>query len=1670
MLFIENSMSKKKLKTIDELFKEIHKYKTAKDLIEKLDIEITDKENNKSRQGFIYERLWDICIKFGLVKNIIPFDNGDNKLLHINGNINLQETLQIDFFKEFKDFFGTYLKTNIQSGNSGGYSDISFRNKDNIIISSAKYFEKDDKKGIKDYDIQDLCLFFDNESNGNKSIKVVLFINNKQSFIKKRKDDNKSSIVLTRYINPNGNYENVYDLNDLEFYFIELKKILNYYNNFHTEKDLKKFKEHYLAEFKEVFIPKFHQSLYIKQISKIIQKKEQVKADKNILIGAIPRTGKTYIMAGVIKDYLEKYKKPENNFIIITPAPTETIPQYKEIFNKYLDFNDINIIDKTDIKDKSKATSNNIYIFSKQKLDADDRTSKTKEEKENNSIIEILGEIKFDIIFIDEAHQGMTSLKSEKLLEKLKSIDTWRIFITATYNKPILKFNIPEKNKILWSLSNVINLKRIATDTTAKKSVVIKEIKKIYNDYINQKNKSFNKKIIDEVLKENYGIVMTDDKNYDKYYFIDDLFHKLKFLLNQYKDFPEPYLITTVWKNVDEIYNEIRLSNGLDKHTFSLDNIFDLEKDNIKFKNKEDLIELFHYFYGIPRKKINIDGSDDKNNVDYNHRYEYRKFGIIPRINNICENNCRTLQNAPNKFTSTTQLWFLPTNQNRIANKIPALLRLLEEKFESQFNQTLFLVAVSEKIKDEYIFNKENIKYNINTKEDIKTAEIQYECKYRNIVILTGEKFTLGISLPSVDIVVLFNDTNSTDLLYQMMFRSMTEIIDNNDCIPNSYCHKKKYGFIVDLNPQRTLLLTNYIKNNVVKNKNKDDDLKNKMETLDLLNIDRDFYKSKLDKDDEKSDKKDFTLKFFEKLKSLSPETTKTIFNLLKKMDLEFSPNFLFSISKFIKDYTLNNKNNHKEQIYKIGIDVNFRKIVREVVKEKDPNLNDDELNKIEEDVIDDATKIYEILSEFIEIIAVITGMNNRCIFDKIESKIDLEKLLKTNLDKIKADEELREIFIEFVDDKCRLKFTSKDFHHYYNFFATLINNIVKEKEFELMSPNSSLSSNKKSDSKEKKSSASLSSNKKSDSKKQLITDEICLKWKQNKLRNPLKKSYNPIKENGRIYKEFEKACSHIKTPNLIKGGLSENMDTMNDMILSIKEELFNIKKPDKLLEFINRHLKPTEKKKKENGEVFTPIELIQEMMDKLKEADPTIFSNPNLKWLDPSAGMGNFPVVVYLELMKGLSTVKGYENQESRRKWILEEMLYMVEYDKTNVFMMKNIFCYGKGKGKYKLNIFKGSFIEGERYIKEGIDIFSLKEEDIKKFKSDYKKTNQEFCRKINGFGGKFDIIMGNPPYNSGGISSKKKDSDEEKNDKKTVWPKFVKKSFEILKDNTGYLLFINPLSWLKLGHKTHNLLLDKYILWLSLWDVNTSKNKLNGEIPLSIYLLKNIENTKKEKTIINCDYQRIKFKINTESYLDNNLSIPLGFFSSLLKLQLFIKENNLKVNYKTKKVKKLIWKYDHKSKKENLPKDYKLDDNFCIDTYILNEGIKINKSYDRHIDADKIKLIIPHKSSLNGIFIDNGRLGICGNDNYYILGNNKYLKIIKKIMSFKLILIASLFTKSRQNYLDTDIFLYIPDLTKLPNGNKYLDITEDKFYKLIGLSQAEIKEIKEYKITLYE
>jgi hypothetical protein len=77
-----------------------------------------------------------------------------------------------------------------------------------------------------------------------------------------------------------------------------------------------------------------------------------------------------------------------------------------------------------------------------------------------------------------------------------------------------------------------------------------------------------------------------------------------------------------------------------------------------------------------------------------------------------------------------------------------------------------------------------------------------------------------------------------------------------------------------------------------------------------------------------------------------------------------------------------------------------------------------------------------------------------------------------------------------------------------------------------------------------------------------------------------------------------------------------------------INNRLNNIRK---IIELINSYLGVSDIEKKKLGEVFTPFSLINDMLNTLPE---DVWSNPNLKWLDPANGIGNFPSILMVLLL----------------------------------------------------------------------------------------------------------------------------------------------------------------------------------------------------------------------------------------------------------------------------------------------------------------------------------------------------------------------------------------------------------------------------------------------------
>jgi hypothetical protein len=238
--------------------------------------------------------------------------------------------------------------------------------------------------------------------------------------------------------------------------------------------------------------------------------------------------------------------------------------------------------------------------------------------------------------------------------------------------------------------------------------------------------------------------------------------------------------------------------------------------------------------------------------------------------------------------------------------------------------------------------------------------------------------------------------------------------------------------------------------------------------------------------------------------------------------------------------------------------------------------------------------------------------------------------------------------------------------------------------------------------------------------------------------------------------------------------------------------EIDSGKRYNRVLEIIEKRLIPDEEAKKARGEVFTPLNLVREMLfglrksvlEKLKGDLPDIkseeynkliwgiddvgnfidddekdkvggiplqvFRDSKSKWLDPANGIGNFPVVVFYMLDYQLgkhgndSKLKGEDNAEKRKEHIIKNMLYMIELNKGNINASKKIFSL----------------------IAPGVEpniccanTLTLTDENLKtKFKID----------RID----RFDVVMGNPPYQPS-----------------QLWEKFIIKSLENINNLYVYI-----------------------------------------------------------------------------------------------------------------------------------------------------------------------------------------------------------------------------------------------------------------------------------------
>jgi len=194
-------------------------------------------------------------------------------------------------------------------------------------------------------------------------------------------------------------------------------------------------------------------------------------------------------------------------------------------------------------------------------------------------------------------------------------------------------------------------------------------------------------------------------------------------------------------------------------------------------------------------------------------------------------------------------------------------------------------------------------------------------------------------------------------------------------------------------------------------------------------------------------------------------------------------------------------------------------------------------------------------------------------------------------------------------------------------------------------------------------------------------------------------------------------------------------------------------------------------------GEVFTPIELVCKILDKIPEE---VWRNPNATFLDPCMGKGTF----LLEIVRRLVYIYGYTEDDAKSR--------VYGYD-IRVKYINHLIRRGLKNVRHK--DFLNEIIEME-----------------------------------------FDVVLGNPPYQVK-VGPNKTES---------LWNKFVKKSFQVCKEN-GYVSLIHPNGWRNIDGKykdVQQLIKEKNLKYLSINSVEIGQQMFNATTPFDWYVIQNTTN----------------------------------------------------------------------------------------------------------------------------------------------------------------------------------------------------------------------------------
>ena len=666
------------------------------------------------------------------------------------GNFNL---ITIEKISNIRELFYDRNNNLINLKDKGSASDLTCISKSdnkNILVTTSKNINE---LTIGKLEIEKILAYFDQYKIYGYNMLLCICVRNLKSYIEMKNNMEETSRLLKSIINKPETI--IIDWKDLDQSYNQFKLL---YNNISFESIVNSNKPNLSL--------KLHQ--YYSVIKTI--KLKNNKKDK-VLWGHIQRSGKSYIIAGtIIYNNINNLYKKSCNYLIITTAPNETIEQQRKILD-CVQLQNFNIIVLNGKNKKPELKDKNIIICSKQflqtKINNLDKLENNLNENNLNISTEIktenikwLKDMKFEIRFIDETHNGGTTELAKKTLDYYGK-NSFTVYITATYSKPINNYNISNDSWILWDLEDIrlcqnINVVKNTNRLIEKHGLEFKQaienysIKNIITEYNKYPELHLLTDILDEKIQEE---IISQTKN------------------NNYGWSPEACLLLK--QGMSGLDNLENLEN-LDK-TNNLDNTNKTNQINKKiyleeFQNEKETLKLWYRIFG---KKNNL-GIPDSEFPD--------EKVFIKRIEKICKNpsiNSRFIGEGKYFNEPMIIMTFLPSNNiYETSNAV--------EKLLTKYN-----------VIPEYEIVCINSKKTGNPKDNIEDARIKAKhTNKKGVLVLSGRQCSLGISIDNCDIVILLNNNMSFDMIYQMMFRCMTEADD------------KKCGFVIDLNINRVIETT----------------------------------------------------------------------------------------------------------------------------------------------------------------------------------------------------------------------------------------------------------------------------------------------------------------------------------------------------------------------------------------------------------------------------------------------------------------------------------------------------------------------------------------------------------------------------------------------------------------------------------------------------------------------------------------------------------------------------------------------------------------------------------------------------------------------------------------------------------------------------------------------